>query len=455
MRDLTKDSIEVHILLLAAPVAVNMLTGMAYQLIDLYFITSLGAQATAGVNAASNIMFAVGALAQVLAVGATPLIAQAVGARDQSHANLIFNQSLVLGAVAGAAIIVLLYALTGPYMRAVAADAASAQAGNEFMAWLTPGLGLMLVSTSLGSALRSMGVVKAYMVIPAITIIVNALLAPILIAGWGTGIALGARGAGLATTLATALGLLLLFIHFQRSERYLALNRAMLWPRLEHWRRMISIGLPAGAELILTFVSTAAVYYVIRDFGPAAQAGFGIGSRVLQVVLMAGLAIGFAVAPIAAQNFGAGNAARVRETFYKASLMSSGVMIVTSVVVAWQADALAGVFDTDAAAAEIATRFLQLMSWTFVAQGLVYVCTYMFQGLGNTMPSLLTSALRFLIIGVGVIWLSTRVQFDTERVWYLLSASVVVQALLGLWLMKVELERNLTVLVPGQRPAST
>jgi putative MATE family efflux protein len=455
MRDLTKDSIGIHILLLATPVAVNMITSMAYQLVDLYFITGMGAHATAGVSAAGNVMFAVGALTQVLAVGATALIAQAIGRKDPSQANSVFNQAIVLGAVAGMSTMVLLYAATGLYMSAVAADEASAQTGTEFMYWLAPGLGMMLVNTALGSALRSMGMIRACMIIPALTIGLNALLAPVLIAGWGTGIALGARGAGLATTLATALELVLLAGYCRNSKRYLSIQSAMLRPQLEHWRRMIRIGLPAGVELALTFVCTAGIYYVISDFGPSTQAGFGIGSRILLVILLPGVAISFAVTPIAAQNFGAGNAVRVRETFYKAALMCSVVMILTTIIVQQQAEALVKLFDSDAAAAAIAAHFLQLMSWTFVAQGLVYVCTYMFEGLGNTVPSLVSSASRFSIFFVCIVWLSTRAQFDAQDVWYLLAASIVVQTPLALWLLRVEFRRCLPASVAVNKPVST
>jgi putative MATE family efflux protein len=443
MRDLTKGSIEGHILTLALPVAVNMATTIAYQLVDLYFLTMIGAEVTAGVNAAANIMLVVGALAQVLAVGAIPLIAQAIGRNDRSCANLIFNQSLVLATVMGAVIVGLVYALTDSYMRVVAADTAAARAGAEFMYWLLPGLGLMLVSTALGSALRSMGAVRAYTVIPAITIALNTLLAPVLIAGWGTGAALGARGAGLATTVATAVGLVLFVMHYRSSVRYLSIDSALLRPRLEQWLRMVRIGLPAGADLVLMFLSTAVVYYVIRDFGPSVQAGFGIASRVLQVILMPGLAIAFAVAPIVGQNFGAGNFDRVRQTFCKSAVMGSGVMLATTIIVYVEAAALVSLFDSDIAAASVASRVLQVLAWTFVAQGLVYVCTFVFQGLGHTLPSLLISALRLVVFCLCMGWLIARANFSPNDVWYVLAACIIVQAALGLWLLRVELRRRM------------
>ena len=83
------------------------------------------------------------------------------------------------------------------------------------------------------------------------------------------------------------------------------------------------------------------IYYALRDFGAAAQAGFGIGTRVLGLIQMPALAIALAAGPIAGQNFGAGNAARVRETFIKAAVIATAVMIAFTIVAQWQTRAVA------------------------------------------------------------------------------------------------------------------
>ena len=82
-------------------------------------------------------------------------------------------------------------------------------------------------------------------------------------------------------------------------------------PRLGLWKKTLGIGLPAGAEFALMAVYLFVVYAVSRPFGSAAQAGFGIGMRILQAGFMPVVALGFAVAPVAGQNFGARRAERV------------------------------------------------------------------------------------------------------------------------------------------------
>ena len=101
MKDLTRGSIVSHILTMAPPIVVGMITIMICQLVDLYFVAGLGEAAVAGVAAAGNAGFLVNALMQVLGVGTVALIAHAVGRKDRDDANLVFNQAIVLSVLFG------------------------------------------------------------------------------------------------------------------------------------------------------------------------------------------------------------------------------------------------------------------------------------------------------------------------------------------------------------------
>src|SRR5258708_16515850 len=74
-------------------------------------------------------------------------------------------------------------------------------------------------------------------------------------------------------------------------------------PQLRTWSKMLRIGVPAGTEFVLLFGYIVIVYVIIRGFGPAAQAGFGIGARVLQALFLPVVALSFAVAPVVGQHF--------------------------------------------------------------------------------------------------------------------------------------------------------
>jgi putative MATE family efflux protein len=439
MKDMTEGSIARHLIAMAAPMTIGMLVQTLYFLVDLYFVARLGGPALAGVSAGGSFSFAVLALTQMLGVGTVTLISHAVGAKDRPAANLIFNQSLALAALCSIIVLVGGYALAGPYMRSLGADPASTAAGITYLTWYLPGLALQFAMVAMSSALRATGLAQPTMIAQLATVVVNIVLAPILIGGFGTGHPFGVAGAGLASTLSVAAGTVLLSGYFRRLEKYVAWNREEWRPRLATWKRILDIGLPAGGEFGLMFVSMAVSYYVIRDFGAAAQAGYGIGSRLMQAIFLPAMAISFAVAPVAGQNFGARRADRVRRTFRDATLMSFSLMAVLTVLCHWESATLVGYFTHDAETRKVGTEFLRVVSLNFVASGLVFSCSGMFQALGNTWPSILSSALRLVTYTVPALIWSRLPGFALENVWHLSVATMTLQACLSLWLLRRQL----------------
>ena len=248
MHDLTEGPVSGHLMRLAVPLAAGMLFQTLYYLVDLYFVSQLGDAAIAGVSAAGNVQFIVMALTQILGVGTMALIAHAIGRKDRADANLIFNQSLVLAAVAAGATLLGGYALAGRYMGTLGANPATAAAGTEYLYWFLPGLALQFAMVTMGSALRGTGIVKPAMVVQVLTVLINAALAPILIAGWLTDAPLGVAGAGLATSIAIAIGVAIMAYYFVRLEKAVGFDPEMFRPRLETWKRILQIGLPPGGE---------------------------------------------------------------------------------------------------------------------------------------------------------------------------------------------------------------
>jgi putative MATE family efflux protein len=452
MKDLTQDSIVRNILTMAAPVAIGMLFQTLYLLVDLYFVASLGDAAIAGVGAAGTLMFVVLSLTQVLGVGAVALISQAVGRKDRADANAVFNQSLVLAAVCAAMTLLLGYTFTAQYVRAIAADAATQAAGTTFLYYFLPGFALQFGLVTMGSALRGTGIVKPTMVVQALTVVLNTALAPVLIAGWGTGHALGVAGAGLASSISVGVGVLMLALYFLKLERYVSFDRSLWRPDFGTWKRMLEVGLPAGGEFALMFIYMGVVYWVISDFGSPAQAGFGIGSRIMQSIFMPAMAIAFAAGPIAGQNFGAGHGHRVRETFVKAVLLNVVVMGLVTLLLQWRPELLVAAFTPEAEARQVGADFLRIISWTFLAQGVVFTCSGIFQGLGNTRPSLLSSAVRLTFFVPIAVWLSAQPHFELEQVWYVSVATIVLQACVSVYLLQIQFRTRLVSSGSGAGP---
>lgn len=442
MKDLTQGPVSRQLVAMAVPIAAGMIFQTLYFLVDLYFVAGLGDAALAGVSSAGNVSFVILALTQMLGVGTVALVSHAAGRKDQLEANLIFNQSVLLSGLLIVLTLVAGYTLTGSYVRAVAADSASAAAGITYLYWYLPGLALQFALVAMGSALRGTGIVQPTMIVQVLTVVLNTVFAPILIAGWGTRHPLGVAGAGLASTLAIAIGVVFLWLYFAKLEKYVALHPSQWIPRLHTWKRILNIGLPAGGEFLLMFVFVAVIYWAIRHFGPAAQAGFGIGSRVMQAIFLPAMALAFAASPVAGQNFGAGRLDRVKETFRAAALLSSIVMLALTLLCQGRSELLVRAFSGDPQVIAVGAPYLRIISWNFVATGLIFTCSSLFQALGNTWPSLLSSGTRLVTFALPAAWLGTQTHFELRHLWYLSVCTVSLQAVLSLLLFQRQFRQS-------------
>ena len=443
MQDMTQGSISSHLVRMSAPIALGMLFQTLYVLVDLYFVAHLGDAAIAGVSTAGNLQFIVMAATQVLGVGTMALIAQSSGRKDREDANLIFNQSLLLSIICGVLTLLGGYTLAGKYLNVLGADAATVAAGREYLDWFMPGMALQFVLVAMGSALRGTGIAKPTMLVQMLTVLLNAILAPILIAGWFTHKPLGVAGAGLATSISVAVGVVLMGLYFHKLEKYVGFDSKLFGARLAVWKRILRVGLPPGGEFALMFIYLGVIYWVIRHFGAEAQAGFGVGSRVMQAIFLPAMAVAFATAPIAGQNVGGGHGDRVRETFRSAAILGSVIMLMLTLMCQWRPEWFVHPFTDDPAVVAVAATFLHIISWNFVAQGIIFTCSGMFQALGNTIPALVSSATRLLTFAIPAIWLSTRPGFELRQLWFLSVATVALQALTSLWLLRGQFRRRL------------
>jgi putative MATE family efflux protein len=444
MKDLTTGSIGSHLASMSGQIAFGIVIQTMYFLVDLYFVSRLGDASIAGVGSASNFWFIVVAMSQILSVGIVALISNAVGAQQRHEANRVFNQSLLLAGICGGAVLLAVYALAGVYMRFTAADEAVVKAGSDYLHWYGPGLALQFAIVAMSATLRATGVVKPTIVLQMITVLVNILLAPVLIAGWGTGHAMGAAGAGLASTIAVVVGVFLFAWYFHRHEKYVAVHREQLRPEPRVWSRMLLIGMPVGAEFFLMSVVAAITYWVIRDFGTAAQAAVGVVQPVMRAIMLPAMAVAFAAAPIAGQNFGARKLDRVRQTFTVATWTGIALMLALTALVHVEADLFIHFFTTQPEVVAVAVTMLVISSWNFAATAVVFTCSSLFQALGNTMPTLISSGIRFAAFLLPLLWLSTRPGFQLEQVWWVSVGSIFVQAVIGWFLLQREFTRKLT-----------
>jgi len=236
-------------------------------------------------------------------------------------------------------------------------------------------------------------------------------------------------------------------------------------------KNILQMALPIAAGMFFQTLYFLIDLYFVAGLGDAALAGVGAAGNVMFIVLAltqvlgvgtvalishavgrkdradAGLvfnqSLAFATAPIVGQNYGARKFARVRESFIRAVLIGSGIMLALTIFCRWGAAWAVGAFTVQPAALAVGTQYLQVISWNFVATGIVFTCSAVFQGLGNTVPAVLSSASRLITFVVPSLWLAESPNFQPVELWYVSVASVTLQALLSLWLVRREFRNRM------------
>jgi putative MATE family efflux protein len=433
-RDLLTGSVAKHLLRLSFPIMADLAVISLYYLVDLYFIAQLGPSETAGVSAASAVLFLFSACLQILNVATASMIARHAGRKDEPAIQRTIQQSLGFAVVLGFLSIACGYALTPAYVGSVTADATSATHGVAYLYWFFPGLWIQCLVTTMRAALRGLGAVSAAAKIQVASVGLNMALAPVLIAGVGTSHAFGVRGAAMASNIAIALSAVALWWFMKRHGMRLGGG----WiPTGSFSRQSLALGLPACGEVILLFVFTSIGYWAIRDLGSETQAAFGVVIRILQVLYLPVLAISFALVPLAGQNLGAAQFARAVEAFRVAILVNVSLGILLALIcVSYPAifvDALA----PEGAAASMASQILGTLAWTLVPFAIVLPCSTAFQALGNTVPSFVSSCIRLAAFAIPLLLLPVEQETSLRLMLDLTVWTLVLQAVVSLaWLRK-------------------
>jgi Na+-driven multidrug efflux pump len=192
---------------------------------------------------------------------------------------------------------------------------------------------------------------------------------------------------------------------------------------------------------------------MLRPFGAAEQAAFGIGQRLLQAAMMPVFSISFAASAVAGQNYGARLGHRVRETFSASLKLGLACALPLFVVAELFPAALVGAFSSEPAVLAGGTEFLRVLAFNLMAVSVAFASFGVLSGLGNTIPTLISSATRIALV-VGPSWvLSYHAGFRPLWIWVISVAATVVQMLMNLYFLRRELHRRLGAFGDAVAPA--
>lgn len=392
---------------LAVPMGIGIIFIVTLNLVDSYFVGQLGTVELAAMSFTFPVVTLVVSVAMGIGIGTTAVVSRAIGANDDATVRRLTTHALLLSASVVGAISLIGLTCQRPVFSLLGAPDEILPPLVEYMTIWFAGVVVLVVPMVANGVLRASGEANAPMYMMGAAALINGLLDPVLIFGAGFVPALGLAGAAYATLIARCVTLVLALWLLARRQliAWRVSNARVL---LADWRALLGIGLPAAITNALTPIAAGVMTTLVAQQGTAAVAGYGVGSRLEGLLLVAPFALTAALTPFIGQNWGAFRRDRVAE----------GLRACLRFVLVWGTAAwlfllvvrepIAAMFSNDTDVVQAASRYLLIVPISYGAAGVVAVTSAAFNAVDRAVRSTLLSATRSLGLAVPAAWVGSQ-----------------------------------------------
>jgi MATE family multidrug resistance protein len=431
------------LLRLALPIVVVQVGIMFMGVIDTIMVGHLSARALAAVALGNLYFWACGIFGMGVIMALDPVIAQAVGAKDEVGVARGFQRGFVLALLLTIPIsIALLFA--GPILRALGQADDVVPLAVSYAVISIPGVLPFLGFSVLRQTLQAMELVRPIVLTMIVANLVNIGLNWVLIFGKLGAPALGVAGAAWATTAARWLMVIVLFAVAWRHVRpYLLPVRADTFA-LAPFGRMLALGAPIGIQFQLEYGIFAVVGLLMGTIGTTPLAAHQVALNIASFTFMVPMGIAAAVAVLVGHAVGRGDALEARQSATAALVSGVGFMAVMAIVLLVAPGLIARVYTTDAAVIAIALVLIPLAGLFQVFDGMQVVCGGILRGLGDTHSPLIANILGFWVVGLPLgLWLGMRLGYGPAGLWWGLVLGLAVVGVALLIRVQVRMKRSM------------
>ena len=401
---LVDDPIPATLKRMTGPMIIGMLMMFSFNLVDTLFISMLGTEPLSAISFTFPVTFMMLSLAIGLGIGTSAVVAKYLGCCEHEkakQASTVTNYTSIL--------LALILSLIGYvfmdeiFLMMGAREALLPQIRDYMEIWL-PASALLVGMTTANSVLRACGDTKTPSIVLAASGVINAVLDPILIFGFGPIPALGIQGAAIATLISWVVAFIYLFYYLTKKLQLVYTGIPSLSIFISSSREMLRIGIPASGANMMTPLAAGIMTAIAAGYGESTVAAFGVGSRLESIACLLVLALSSTLPPFISQNLGAGRMDRIHESYrltMKFILVWQLIVYVMMGLLAWL---IAAVFTEDEAVARAIRLFIWILPLGYGLQGVVILTNSAFNALHKPMMALYLSIARFFVFYVPLAW---------------------------------------------------
>ena len=379
------------------PMIYGMVLLMTFNLVDTFFVSLLGTQPLAAISFTFPVTFTVLSLMIGLGIGTSAVIAKYLGKKDTKSAKNAATAAMYLAAIIVACLSLVGYFITDPLFTLLGAQPSLLPLIHQYMdIWYIGSV--CLIGPMIGNAvLRASGDTKTPSIIMGSAGLINAVLDPIFIFGFGPVPAMGLQGAAIATLISWLFGLGFVLYILTKKHDLIHTSMLPLKELLSACRDILTIGLPAAGANMLTPIAAAIMTAIVASYGESAVAAFGVGSRLESIACLIVLALSMTLPPFISQNFGAGQLHRVEQAYKVAIKFILVWQILIYILLAVCAHWIASVFAKEDEVADLIKLFIWILPLGYGLQGIIILTNSSFNALHKPMVALGLSVIRLFV----------------------------------------------------------
>lgn len=423
---------------MSVPMVVGLIAMILVNLVDTYWVSRLGTEALAAMTFTFPVESIVINIALGLMIGTSVAVSRAIGGGKSDEARLLTTHATVLAVIIVSAVSGLGLAFQEPLFRAMGAEGPLL---NDVQSYMTPwfiGVAFLVVPMIANGALRASGDARTPSRIMVAAAILNAVLDPIFIFGWGPVPALGLQGAAIATVIARFVTMVAVFVVLLRNTALLGFAGTTARRLRDSWTSVGRVAVPAMVTNAVGPFAVGILTTMLASYGPASLAAWGIGIRVDAVLMLVPSALSSALSPFVGQNWGAHLRARVADAVRKSLWFAVIWGAAAAALLMAVAPMVAKVFSQDPAVQDAIVVYLRIIPIGYTFVGTVAMCSSTFNAVDRATRSTILSTLRSLGFAVPLAWLGSTFAGVEGLLMGLVVASIAA-ALLGTRWMKTYL----------------
>ncbi|MFH1820617.1 MAG: MATE family efflux transporter [Candidatus Nealsonbacteria bacterium] len=431
---LTEGSILKSLTILAVPIVLANLFQTAYQLIDTFWVGRLGAEAIAAVSLSFPILFFLISLGMGMAVAGTILVSQYAGKREKNNVDYVAAQTMLMMLFIGIIFTLIGYFICPSIIRLMGVEDSVFAGAVSYLRISFLGLIFLFGFFAFQSLMRGVGDVRTPLYIVIGTVLLNLFLDPLFIFGWGPIPALGVGGAAMATVatqgLSTVIGFSILF-----SGKYnIHLKKVNLKPNFSLIQKIFRLGVPASMEQSSRALAVIVMSFLVATFGTTIIASYGIGARMLSLVIIPAIGLSMATSALVGQNMGAGKIDRAEKISKTSAWLGFSFLGTVGIFVFIFAEPLCRFFiPNDPEVVEIGAQYVRLMSLSYGFIGVQQALNGAFRGSGNTLVSMILAIVSLWVFRFPIAYiLSTHTALSYQGIWWSFSIANVLAAIVTL-----------------------